>query len=148
MSLAPPNSSPSEVANQDLIQAARTQEIILRGDRGVAAAALTTGVRDGYVATRPCRIIACKGLRQIAGAANSTDVDINVNGVSILVATKMEFEQSAGANAVVDGVLDATLPDNDGFGHVLASGDRVELEIDAVETAAPSGLSVTLKILG
>ena len=110
-------------------------------------------VAKRYYFPLPGRITGVSSFRRTAGAgegaAGSTDVDVNVNGTSILAATKMEHENSDGDDTRVIGTLDTTLDAHDGYGSVVAAGDYVEVQIDAIEAGAtaPIGLYVQIDYL-
>lgn len=148
MALAP-HLSPSEQTASDALYYARHTLVEFHLSGALSAAVLQKRV---YF---PCtgRIMAVRSFRRTAasgdGAAGSTDVDVNLNGTSILAATKMEHEQSGGNNSAVVGVMDTEHAAWDGHGIVVGPTDYLEVQVDAIEAGAnaPQGLTVQVTFL-
>lgn len=146
----PLNASPSDRAAAGSDNAARVQQVDF-SKVGTLAAAI---IEKRHYFTQAGVLTAVHSFRRTkaagGGEGGSTDVDVNLNGTSILAATKMEHEFSSGQATRVDGVLDsahaaysATLG-----GIVVAVGDYLEAEIDAIEAGgtAPLGLYVNATV--
>lgn len=101
---------------------------------------------------KPGRIVGISSFRRTAasgvGAADSTDVDVNLNGTSVLSAT-IQHENASGNNDRLLGLLDSAHAAHDGYGVVVAPGDYLEVQIDAIEAGgtAPSGLFVQIDLM-
>lgn len=144
----PPNASPSDLEAAGVHKLSRVRHIEFEAVGTIAAATLKKRV---YF-TEPGRIVAISSFRRTAasgvGAADSTDVDVNLNGSSILNAT-IQHENASGNNDHLAAVLKSDHAAYDGYGIVVAPGDYLDVDVDAIEAGgtAPSGLFLDVKVL-
>lgn len=118
---------------------------------------LSTGTRFAGVVTARARILGVFAFRGTAasgvGAADSTDVDVNVrplggSNASILSAAAIEFEQSAGNNQSKVATPSESAAGWDGVGVLVQPGAVVSVDVDAIEAGAtpPANLLVSIKL--
>jgi hypothetical protein len=144
-----PNCSPSDYEAGGIRELSRHQQIRI-GKVGTLSAAV---LEDRFYFPCAGRILGVTSFRRTAGsgagAGGSTDVDVNLNGTSILAATKMEHENADGNATKVVGNLDTAHAAADDYGIVVAAGDYLEVQIDAIEAGAtaPLGLYVQVDFL-
>lgn len=100
----------------------------------------------------PGRIVRVESFRRTAasgvGAGGSTDVDVNLNGTSVLAATKMEHENSDGNGTHVVGTLDTAHAayDSTYLGIEVAIGDYLEVAVDAIEAGATGAVGLDVQV--
>lgn len=143
-----PNASPSDLEAAGVHKLSRVRHLEFEAVGTIAAATLKKRV---YF-TEPGRIMAISSFRRTAasgmGAADSTDVDVNLNGATILNDT-IQHENASGNNDHLAAVLKTTHAAYDGYGIVVAPGDYLDVDVDAIEAGAtaPSGLFIDVKVL-
>lgn len=143
-----PNASPSDLEAAGVHKLSRVRHIEFEAVGTIAAATLKKRV---YF-TEPGRIMAISSFRRTAasgmGAADSTDVDVNLNGATILNDT-IQHENASGNNDHLAAVLKITHAAYDGYGIVVAPGDYLDVDVDAIEAGAtaPSGLFIDVKVI-
>ena len=94
---------------------------------------------DGAIAVPTAMTLSAVWLtRSSAGAAGSTTVDLNLNGTTMYT-TQANRPTIAFNDA--DNKVQATLPDV----VIITAGDVLTLDIDAVETGSPAGLTLTIE---
>ena len=143
-----PNASPSDLEAAGVHKLSRVQFIEFEAVGTIATGTLKKRV---YI-TEPGRIVSISSFRRTAasgvGAADSTDVDVNLNGATILADT-IQHENASGNNDHLAAALKTTHAAHDGYGIQVAVGDYVDVDVDAIEAGgtAPSGLFLRLKLL-
>lgn len=143
-----PNASPSELEAAGVHKLARVQFI----EFDVLSTIATGTLKKRVYITEPGRIVSISSFRRTAasgmGAADSTDVDVNLNGSTILSDT-IQHENASGNNDHLAGALKTNHAAYDGYGIAVAVGDYVDVDVDAIEAGAtaPSGLFLRLKLL-
>lgn len=143
-----PNASPSDLEAAGVHKLSRVQFLEFEAPGTIATGTLKKRI---YV-TEPGRIMAVSSFRRTAasgaGAADSTDVDVKLNGATILADT-IQHEQASGNNDRLAGVLKTNHAAHDGHGIAVAVGDYVDVAVDAIEAGgtAPSGLFLRLKLM-
>jgi hypothetical protein len=143
-----PNASPSDLEAAGVPKLSRVRHIEFEAPSTIAAATLKKRV---YF-TEPGRILSISSFRRTAasgvGAAGSTDVDVNLNGATILNAT-IQHENASGDDDHLAAVLKSTHAAYDGYGIAVAVGDYLDVDVDAIEAGAtaPSGLFLDVKVL-
>lgn len=143
-----PNASPSDLEAAGIPNLTRIRHVEFEAPSTIAAATLKKRV---YF-TEPGRILAISSFRRTAasgvGAADSTDVDVNLNGATILSAT-IQHENASGNNDRLAASLKTTHAAYDGYGIAVAVGDYLDVDVDAIEAGAtaPSGLFLDVKVL-
>lgn len=150
MSPLAPNASPSDLEAANVPNTSRVQIVAVQVPGTLAA-----GIVSRHYFRRPGRISRVESFRRTAGAGDgaggSTDVDVNLNGTSILAATKMEHENSDGASTHVVGTLDTAHAAYDSANPSIeiAAGDYLEVQVDAIEAGAtaPIGLAVQVEYI-
>ena len=143
-----PNASPSDLEAAGVPKLSRVRHLEFEAVGTISAATLKKRV---YI-TEPGRLLSISSFRRTAasgmGAADSTDVDVNLNGSTILSAT-IQHENTSGNNDHLAAALKTNHAAYDGFGIVVAPGDYLDVDVDAIEAGAtgPSGLFLDIKML-
>ena len=144
----PPNASPSDSEVAGIPNLVRHESVIFE-----QASTIATGVmKKRHYFRRPGRIVGITSFRRTAasgmGAADSTDVDVNLNGSTILSAT-IQHENASGNNDKLVAVLKSNHAASDAYGIQVVVGDYLEVEVDAIEAGATgaSGLFLDIDVL-
>ncbi len=102
--------------------------------------AVLTGMDGAWIAPRAGTITRITLWRRTAGASGSTTVDVNKNGTTLYTTqgNRPTVTQAAGNNAI-DATTDMDVTS-------LAQNDRIEVDIDAVETGNPQDIAVIIEV--
>lgn len=146
----PSDISPSVFDDSGIQKQARYGQIPLVVNGAISAVTLDAGMLPYR-----CRIVGVRIYRAVAGsgvgAGGSTDIQVSVqpfgsDTAGNILSASVEFEQSAGDDLWLDGVLNTALDNWDGEGLFYNFGAIVRVVIAAIEAGAtpPSGLVASL----
>lgn len=132
------NTSPSDFAAAGMHDVTR-QFVVDFADE----ATLTVKTMARKYVANAFRILSVKAFRRTAGGANATTLNVRLNGTDIL-SSDISFAQGDGANLSANGTLDTGHADydDDNLGINAVGGSYLDVDIGAVETVTPSGLTV------